>query len=57
MALTAKQRKQNQLAREREAQRVMPDSTYEFLHVPFHEIAENDPIWSNVTLRLELIGM
>jgi hypothetical protein len=57
MALTAKQRKQNQLAREQEALRVMPDSTYEFLHVPFHEIAENDPNWSNVTLPFDLIGM
>ena len=57
MALTAKQRKQNQLAREQEEMRVQPDSTYEFLKTPFHEFAEEDPNWTSVTLSFELMGM
>jgi hypothetical protein len=57
MALSAKQRKQNQLARERDELRVLPDSTYEFLKAPFHEYVESDPNWSNVTLPFDLIGM
>ncbi len=57
MALTAKQRKQNQLAREHEERRKLPDATYEFLKIPFHEEAENDSNWSSVTLSFELMGI
>lgn len=57
MALTAKQRKQKQLAREQEELRMQPDSTYEFLKTPFHEFAEEDPNWNSVTLSFELMGM
>ena len=57
MALSAKERKQNQLAREQEELRVMPDSTYEFLQMPFHAYLEDDANWSNVTLSFDLMGI
>jgi len=57
MALTAKERKQNQLAREQEEQRKLPDSTYEFLRIPFYKAVEDNPNWDNVTLSFELMGI
>jgi hypothetical protein len=57
MALSAKERKQKQLAREQEELRVMPDSTYEFLQMPFHAYLEDDANWSNVTLSFDLMGI
>jgi hypothetical protein len=37
MAMTAAQRKQKQIERERAEMRVMPDGSYPFLKTPFHE--------------------
>ena len=57
MALTAKERKQKQLAREQEELRKLPDSTYDFLETPFYVAAEDNPNWSNVSLSFELMGL
>ncbi|MHA6324556.1 hypothetical protein [Roseivivax sp. CAU 1753] len=56
MALSAKERKQKQLKREREELRLLDDSTYPYLATPFYERLESDPNWSDVTLVLELAG-
>lgn len=56
MALTAKERKQRQLERERAALRQLEDSTYPHLHMPFFEWLATNPNWSSVTLELELAG-
>ena len=57
MAMTAKERKQKQLERERDQLRKTPDSTYPFLKIPFFERTEDDGNWSSVDLCFELIGM
>jgi len=57
MALTAKERKQNQLAREQEDMRRQPDSTYEFLDTPFHRFIEERMSLSDVELMFDLMGL
>ncbi|WP_394198547.1 hypothetical protein [Litoreibacter albidus] len=57
MALTAKERKQKQIAREQEDLRKLPDSTYEFLRTPFYVAAEDNPNWDNVILSFALMGL
>ena len=56
MAMSAKERKQNQLERERTQLKELDDSTLPFLRQPFFERVEEDPNWSGVTLALELCG-
>ncbi len=57
MALSAKERKQQQLKREQKQLRLLPDSSYEYLRVPFHVHLETDSNWSSVTLPLEMAGI
>lgn len=57
MALSAKQRKRNQLARQQEELSRLEDSTYEYLKAPFFEHLENDPNWSSVALSFDLMGI
>ncbi len=57
MALSAKERKQRQLAREQEEARKLPDSTYRFLKTPFYKHLEDDPNWSSVEMVFDLIGI
>jgi len=56
MAMSAKERKQKQLEREREQLRYLDDATYPYLAKPFHSCASMDPNWESVTLPLELAG-
>ncbi|KIN71150.1 hypothetical protein [Sulfitobacter guttiformis] len=57
MALTAKERKQNQLAREQEELRKQPDSTFEFLDTPFYQAVEDGMSLSDVELMFDLMGL
>lgn len=57
MALSAKERKHQQLKREQAQLRALSDSSYEYLQVPFHVHLEADPNWSSVTLPLEMAGI
>jgi hypothetical protein len=57
MALSAAERKRNQVERERLAIQQRPDSTYEYLSTPFHSYHDEDPNWSSVTLCFELMGI
>jgi hypothetical protein len=57
MAMTPLERKQKQLDRERDALRVMSDSSYSYLSKPFFERLEQDPNWSSVQLCFELMGI
>ncbi|SDI95760.1 hypothetical protein [Alloyangia pacifica] len=56
MAMSAKERKQRHLERERELLRHLDDSTYAYLSTPFCQQVARDPNWSKVTLALELAG-
>lgn len=57
MALSAKERKQKQLERERQAMARMKDATYPFLKTPFYKHLENDGNWSSVELCFDLLGI
>jgi hypothetical protein len=57
MALSAKERKQAQLERERQAMASKTDATYPFLKEPFFKHLEHDGNWSSVQLCFELMGM
>jgi len=57
MALSAKERKQKQLAREQEALRISKDRTYPYLPTPFYKHLENNGNWSSVTLCFDLMGI
>ena len=56
MAMSPKERKQKQLEREREEQRVLPDSTYPYLGTPLHEHPVFDANISSVDLGLRVDG-
>ena len=56
MALTPKERKQRQLARDHEARRRLPDSTAPYQSLPFHVWAEDDPNDSEFIIPWELMG-
>ncbi|MBM2323030.1 MULTISPECIES: hypothetical protein [Marivita] len=57
MALSAKERKQKQLERERQAMARMKDATYPFLKTPFYKHLEKDGNWSSVELCFGLLGI
>lgn len=57
MALSAKERKQAQLERERQALARKTDATYPYLQTPFFERLENDGNWSSVENCFELLGI
>lgn len=57
MALTAKERKQRQLARDHQARRQLPDSTYPFLSQPYHVWVQDDPNDSEFLIPWELMGL
>lgn len=57
MALSAKERKQAQLARQRQAQARKVDATYPYLKTPFFQRLENDGNWSSVELCFDLLGI
>ena len=57
MAMSPKERKQKQLEREREEQKVLPDSTYPYLRTPLHEHPVFDANISSVDLVFELMGI
>lgn len=57
MALSAKERKQAQLERERQALVRKADATYPYLKTPFFERLENDGNWSSVEMCFDLLGI
>lgn len=57
MALSAKERKQKQLERDRQDLARKPDATYPFLNTPFFKRLEHDGNWSSVELCFDLIGI
>lgn len=57
MALSAKERKQAQLERERQALTRKMDATYPHLKTPFFKHLEKDGNWSSVELCFDLLGI
>ena len=57
MALTANERKRAQIAREQEALRQLPDGTYTYLSIPFHQYLDQDGNWSDVQQCFEMMGI
>lgn len=57
MALSAKERKQAQLKRERDALIRKTDATYPYLKVPFFKSLENNGNWSSVEMCFDLLGI
>lgn len=57
MALTANERKRAQIAREQEALRQLPDGTYTYLSMPFHQYLDQDGNWSDVQQCFEMMGI
>ena len=57
MALSAKERKQAQLERERKALAQKTDATYPFLKTPFFEFVYKVGDWSDVEFCFESLGM
>lgn len=57
MALSAKERKQAQTKRERQALARKTDATYPYLKTPFFERLEKDGNWSSVELCFDLLGI
>ncbi len=57
MALSAKERKQKQLEKERQELARKTDATYPFINTPFFQHLERDGNWSSVELCFELLGM
>ncbi|QFT97428.1 hypothetical protein FIU85_08960 [Roseovarius sp. THAF8] len=57
MALSAKERKQAQLAREKQALVRKKDATYAYLKTPFFKCLENDGNWSSVEMCFDLLGI
>lgn len=56
MAMSAAERKQRQLERERQALLPLSDSSYRYLATPFCEHLQDDPNWSDVELAFDLMG-
>lgn len=57
MAMSAKERKQMQIERERQELARKIDATYPYLKTPFFEHLEQNDNWSSVELCLELLGI
>ena len=57
MALSAKERKQRQLERERQELVKIQDATYPYLATPFYEHLEQNGNWSSVELCFDLLGI
>jgi len=57
MALTALERKRNQLQRQREAEEKLPDRTYPFLAIPFFKYLVDDPNWSGIEMAFDMMGL
>ena len=57
MGLSAKERKQAQLERERKALARKMDATYPYLKTPFFERLERDGNWSSVEMCFDLLGI
>lgn len=57
MALSAKERKQAQIERERALLAKKPDATYPYLRVPFFERLDADANWSSVEMCFDLLGI
>lgn len=57
MALSAKERKQKQLEKERQELARQMDATYPYLKTPFFKRLENDGNWSSVELSFDLMGI
>ena len=57
MAMSARERKQKQLEREREVLGRLDDATYPFLKKPFFMHVDDDPNWTDIALSLELLGI
>lgn len=57
MALSAKERKQAQLERERQALARKTDATYPYLKTPFFKDIEDDGNWSSVEMCFDLMGI
>ena len=57
MALSAKERKQKQVERERQEAARQKDDTYPYLQVPFFEHLSHDGNWSSVELCFDLMGL
>ena len=57
MALSAKERKQAQLKRQRDTLIRKTDATYPYLATPFFERLERDGNWSSVEMCFDLLGI
>lgn len=57
MALSAKERKNAQLERERQALARRAEATYPYLKMPFFERLKSDGNWDSVELCFELLGI
>jgi hypothetical protein len=57
MALSAKERKQKQLEKERQELARQMDATYPYLKTPFFKQLKNNGNWSSVELCFELVGI
>lgn len=57
MAKTATERSRELRARRKEAEKVAPDLSHDFIKTPFFEALERDGNWMNVLLSFDLMGM
>lgn len=57
MAKSATERSRELRARRKEAEKVAPDLSHDFLRAPFFEALERDGNWSNVELAFDMMGL